>query len=61
MNNNETHHSNPESSPAFHKVVGEMQRLYGNRLSEHEALQTARNFIGFTQLYLEVERRIRVQ
>ncbi len=61
MNTNNPHHPNPENTPAFHKVVNEMQRLYDNKLSEREALQTARNFIGFSQLYLEVARRGEVQ
>jgi hypothetical protein len=55
------HHANLENSPAFQKVKAEMQRLYNNTLTERKAAETARNLIGFTQLYLEVKQQNRVQ
>lgn len=61
MNIATPHHPNLENTPAFKQVVDEMQRLYKNTLSEREAAETARNFIGFAQLYLEVKRQNTVE
>lgn len=40
----------------YENVVNDMHELYNNELSSYEAHEAARNFIGWMQTLIEIER-----
>jgi hypothetical protein len=48
---------NRTADDAFESVVEEIHKLYNGRLTDIEARQAARNFIGFLEVFLDIKKR----
>ena len=56
-----TNNSSNRLNELFDRIVKHVQRLSGNRLSEQEAIEAARNWLGFCSKLEEVEKDIEKQ
>ena len=47
---------NPRLNELFNRIVGHIREMYGNEISEQEAIEAARNWLGFCGKLDELEK-----
>lgn len=52
---------NPKLNALFDRIVGHIREMYGNKISEQEAIEAARNWIGFCGKLDEIEKDLQKQ